>query len=189
MSAINLPSPMNRNLFLAKQVDQASINEISKAIIAINEDDEYISKMYSIYDITYNPKPIKLYIDSYGGYVYQCFGLLGIMRASKAPVHTIVTGCAMSCGFLISISGHKRYGYERSTYLYHQVGGGAFGKSKDMEEELIEMLRLQKQVEEITLQQTGITAKKLERIYKAKKDWYMDSIEAIKLKVIDEIIL
>ena len=64
MSAINLPSPMNRNLFLAKQVDQASINEISKAIIAINEDDEYISKMYSIYDITYNPKPIKLYIDS-----------------------------------------------------------------------------------------------------------------------------
>ena len=71
----------------------------------------------------------------------------------------------------------------------NSVGGGAFGKSKDMEEELVEMLRLQKQVEEITLEQTGITAKKLERIYKAKKDWYMNSNEAIKLKVIDEIIL
>ena len=67
----------------------------------------------------------------------------------------------MSCGFLISISGHKRYGYPRSTYLYHQVGGGAFGKSKDIEEELIEILRLQKQIEEITLEQTKIPKKKL----------------------------
>jgi len=108
---LNLPSPIPRNLFLAKQVDQDSINSISKAIIEINEDDEYLSKIYSAHDLIYNPKPIKLYIDSYGGYVYQCMGLLGIMKASKAPIHTIVTGCAMSCGFLISVSGHKRFGY------------------------------------------------------------------------------
>ena len=111
------------------------------------------------------------------------------MKSSKAPIHTIVTGCAMSCGFLISISGHKRYGYPRSTYLYHQVGGGAVGKVKDIEEELVEMLRLQKHVEEITLEHTKIPAKRLERVYKSKKDWYMDSNEAIKFKVIDEVIL
>lgn len=186
---INLPSPKERKLFLDRQVSQSSINAISKEIIEINDHDQYIMRIYEAHDLEYKAKPIKLYIDSYGGLVYQCMGLLGIIRTSKVPIHTIVTGCAMSCGFLISISGHKRYGYQRSTYLYHQVGGGAFGKSKDMEEELVEMLRLQKQVEEITLEQTGITAKKLERIYKEKKDWYMDSEEAIKLKVIDEIIL
>ena len=41
-----LPQPMNRNLFLAKQVDQASINDISKSIIAINENDEHIRRVY-----------------------------------------------------------------------------------------------------------------------------------------------
>jgi ATP-dependent Clp protease protease subunit len=185
----DLRKPKDRNLFLTQQVTQDSINKISQAIIEINEDDAELEKIYALHDIDYVPKPIKLYIDSYGGYVYQCFGLLGIMKASKTPLHTIVTGCAMSCGFLISISGHKRYGYPRSTYLYHQVGGGAVGKVKDIEEELVEMLRLQKHVEEITLEQTKIPAKRLERVYKSKKDWYMDSNEAIKFKVIDEVIL
>lgn len=187
-NTINLPEPKDRNLFLAKQVDQDSINQISKAIIAINEDDEYIYKIYNAHDFEYNPKPIKLYIDSYGGLVYQCMGLLGIIKASKIPVHTIVTGCAMSCGFLISISGHKRFGYPKSTYLYHQVSSGARGTAKDLEDEVIEVMRLQKMVEDITLENTRITPKKLEKIYNNKKDWFMDTEEALKLGVIDEVI-
>lgn len=187
-NTLNLPGPHSRNLFLAKQVDQDSINSITKAIIEINESDEYVSKIYEAHDLEYNPKPIKLYIDSYGGYVYQCMGLLSIMKSSKAPVHTIVTGCAMSCGFLISVSGHKRFGYPKATYMYHQVSSVAAGKVKDLEEDVIETKRLQKMIEDITIENTKITEKKLEKIYKTKKDWFMDSTEALKLKVIDEII-
>jgi len=186
--AITLPSPKERNLFLAQQVTQESINKISQAIIDINQDDEEIGKIFAVYDLEYKPKPIMLYIDSYGGYVYQCFGLLGIMKASKAPVHTIVTGCAMSCGFLISIAGHKRFGFPKSTYLYHQVSGGVVGKAKDMEEDVIETLRLQKMLEDHTLEFTKISAKKLERVYKGKKDWFIDTDEALKLRIIDEVI-
>ena len=43
-------------------------------------------------------------------------------------------------------------------------------------------------IEDVTLQNTRITEKKLEKIYKTKKDWFMDSEEALKLKVIDEIL-
>ena len=89
-----LPIPKERNLFLTKQVDQASIAELSKAIIDIAESDEYNDRIYSAHGLVYIPGPIKIYIDSYGGNVYQCFGLLGIMGASKIPIHTIVTGCA-----------------------------------------------------------------------------------------------
>jgi len=188
MADINLPQPKNRNLYLAKQVDQDSINSISKAIIEINEDDKHLQKIYAVYDLEYVPKPIKLYIDSYGGYVYQCFGLLGIMKNSEVPVHTIVTGCAMSCGFLISIAGHKRFGYPKSTYLYHQVSSGTIGKAKDMEEDVIETLRLQGMIEEHTLEHTKITPKKLEKVYKGKRDWFIDTEEALKLKIIDEVI-
>lgn len=185
---INLPEPKERNLFLAKQVDQDSINSLTRSIIEINESDEYVSKIYEAHDLIYNPKPIKIYIDSYGGYVYQCLGLLGVMKASSAPIHTIVTGCAMSCGFLISISGHRRFGYPRSTYLYHQVSGGAFGTAKDIEEQVIEVSRLQSIIEDITLENTKITEKRLQKVYKTKKDWFIDSSEALKLKIIDEVI-
>jgi ATP-dependent Clp protease protease subunit len=184
----DLRNPKSRNLFLAQQVNQDSINKISQAIIEINEDDAELISICKLHDLVYTPKPIKLYIDSYGGAVYQCFGLLGIMRESKTPIHTIVTGCAMSCGFLISVSGHKRFGYPKATYMYHQVSSAAWGKLKDIEEDVIETKRLQKMIEDITIENTKITEKKLEKVYKTKKDWFIDSDDALKLKVIDEII-
>jgi hypothetical protein len=83
MDRIELPKPIDRNLFLAAGVDISSVNELTKSIIAINEHDEYISKIFSIHNLTYIPSPIKIHIDSYGGRAYQCLGLIGVMQASK----------------------------------------------------------------------------------------------------------
>jgi ATP-dependent Clp protease protease subunit len=185
---IQLPIAKERNLYLAKQVDQASINEISKAIIDINQSDEYLAKLVELHGMSYTPKPIKLYIDSYGGHVYQCFGLLGIMDKSEVPVHTIVTGAAMSCGFLIAITGHKRFAYDTATHMYHQVSTGFNGKSKDMEEDLEEVKRLQSILEEHTLARTKMSRAQLDENYKGKKDWYINAKQALKLGIIDEII-
>ena len=186
--AENLPLPKKRDLFFTKQVDQSSIGELTQKIIEINQDDEHLKKIYNVYGLTYNPEPIQVYIDSYGGYVYQCLGLLGVMEKSQIPIHTIVTGCAMSCGFLISIAGHERYGYPGSTYLYHSVSSGTFGATKQMEEDVIETKRLQKIIEKHTLKNTEITKDELREIYEKKIDWYIDSKLAKKLGVIDEII-
>jgi ATP-dependent Clp protease protease subunit len=164
------------------------MNKLTKAIIDINKSDTYLKKLYGINDIEYNPKPIEIYIDSYGGAVYQCFGLLGVMDKSETPIHTIVTGAAMSCGFMILISGHKRFGYTHSTPLYHQVSTGFYGKIKDMEEHLEESKRLQKKIEDLTLERTSISKKKLNEILKNKIDWYMSAEEALSLGVIDGII-
>ncbi len=183
-----LPKPKPRNLYLPEQVNQESMNKLTKAIIEINESDEYLNKLYALHGIDYAPGPIKMYIDSYGGAVYQCFGLLGVMEKSLTPIHTIVTGAAMSCGFMILISGHKRFGYELSTPLYHQVSTGFRGKVQDMEESLQETKRLQKKIEDITLKNTSISKKKLTEILKKKVDWHMTADEALALGVIDEII-
>lgn len=184
----NLPLPKERTLFFAKQVDQASIEVLTKSIVEINENDEFLKKMYAVYDLEYNPKPIKIMIDSYGGYVYQVLGLLAVIDKSDTPVHTYVTGAAMSCGFMLLIHGHKRFAYKHATPLYHQVGSAAWGKLKDMEESVEETRRLQDIIEKLTLDRTKITAKKLERVYKTKKDWYMTAEEALKLGVVDEIV-
>ena len=142
-----LPKPKARTLYLPEQVNQESMNKLTKAIIDINKNDSYLKKLYGINDIEYVPKPIEIYIDSYGGSVYQCFGLLGVMNKSITPIHTIATGAAMSCGFMILISGHKRFGYTHSTPLYHQVSAGSWGKVKDLEENLDQTKKLQKKIE------------------------------------------
>jgi ATP-dependent Clp protease protease subunit len=186
--AENLPLPKKRDLFFTKQVDQSSIGELTQKIIEINQDDEHLKKIYNVYGLTYNPEPIQVYIDSYGGYVYQCFGLLSVMERSQTPIHTIVTGCAMSAGFMILISGHKRFAHKLSTPLYHQVSSGAAGTVKEMEEKLEESKRLQKQLEDIVKEKTDITKKRLREIFDTKKDWYMTSEEALELNVVDEIL-
>lgn len=180
--------PKERKLFFTRQVDQESISNLIKSIMEIEEHDEYLKKLYAIHDIKYTPKPIEIIIDSYGGTVYQCFGLLSVMEKSKTPIHTIVTGAAMSCGFMILIFGHKRFAYEHSTPMYHQVGSGGWGKVKDLEENIEEAKRLQNKIEEMTLAKTKISKKKLDKIYKTKKDWFMTSAEALKLGVVDEIL-
>jgi ATP-dependent Clp protease, protease subunit len=188
MTAASLPVPRGRNLYLPKQVNQESMHDLTKNIIEINENDEYLKKIYAIHDLAYDPKPIKLYIDSYGGAVYQCFGLIGVMEKSKTPIWTIVTGAAMSCGFMILINGHKRFGYAHATPLYHQVSTGFHGKVQDMEESLEETKRLQKKIEDMTCRLTSITKKKLKEILKNKTDWVLTAEEALVLGVIDEII-
>ena len=184
----SIPTPKTRKIFFGKQVDQATIESVSSEIILINDDDRYLEKIYKLHDLDYKPKPIKIYIDSYGGLVYQVFGLLSIMDASKTPIHTIVTGAAMSCGFMMLIYGHKRFAYEMATPLYHQVSTDFDGKVEDLEQKFTETKRLQDKLEEITIRKTKITKSKLEEIRKEKVDWFMSSTEAKNLGVIDEII-
>ena len=58
--ATSLPKPKARNLYLPEQVNQESMNKLTKSIIEINEDDAYLKKLYDIHDIEYAPKPIQI---------------------------------------------------------------------------------------------------------------------------------
>lgn len=183
-----LQLPKERNLYFTRQVDQSSIADLTQSIIEINNHDAFLMKLYPVYGLSYKPAPIKIFIDSYGGYVYQCFGLLSVMDNSKTPIHTILTGAAMSCGFMMLIHGHKRYSYKNGTAMYHQVSSGAWGKLKEMEEEIEETQRLQKKIMEMTVKRTKISLATLEENFRIKKDWFMDADTALINGVIDEII-
>ena len=51
----------------------------------------------------------------------------------------------MSCGFMILISGHRRFAHRYSTPLYHQVSSAAIGKLNDMEDSLKEAKEITKE--------------------------------------------
>lgn len=185
---IQIPSPKDRNLMFTQTVSNASISDLTKALLDISNDDIYIGKLCIIHGLSYTPQPIKIYLDSYGGQVYQCLGLLNVIKNCTTPIHTIVTGCAMSCGFLISISGHRRFGHKHSTFMYHQISSIKGDKLKALEEDIFEAKRLQHIIEQHTMEQTKISQIKLTENYEKKEDWYMDAKQALKLGVIDEIL-
>lgn len=188
MADNQIPIPLARKLLFTKQVDQESIAQLTRDILDINAHDVYLKKIYKAHDLKYVPNPIEIYIDSYGGYVYQIFGLISIINSSKTPVHTIVTGCAMSCGFILLISGHKRFAHKLSTILYHSVSHGGYGQIQTLKEGMKETKRLQKELENITLTRTKISKDRLQDIKKRKYDWYITAKEALGLQIVDKII-
>jgi ATP-dependent Clp protease protease subunit len=168
---------MNNILYLADNEDD-TVDSIIKSILEINQEDQG----------TASPRPIHLYINSYGGDVYLFLGLIDIINASKTPVYTYALGAAMSCALLVTLAGHKRFAYKHSTFMYHQISLGEWDVAKNLEEDLIETKRLHKLIEELVLDKTTITKQQIEDIHNHKKDWYINSEEALQYKIINQII-
>jgi len=165
---------MSKILYLDDNEDNA-VDEVIKSILEINEYDKHSS-------------PIKLYINSSGGDVYPFLGLIDVIITSKTPIHTYTLGSAMSSALLVSLAGHKRFAYKHSTFMIHQISTGEWGTAKHLEEDLVESKRLQKILDDIILSRTKITKRQLTSIYNHKKDWYINSEDALKYKIIDQIL-
>ncbi|MCX7610344.1 MAG: ATP-dependent Clp protease proteolytic subunit [Ignavibacterium sp.] len=173
-----------RKLFLFEIVDNKSVENIIKEIILINAYDDEQEKNI----VNYERQPIELYINSVGGSAYDGFGLISVMQTSKTPIHTIVIGYAMSMAFGICVAGHKRYAHKYSRFMYHQVRGYIYGSLKDIEIDVDEYKTYQEHYDNLILENTFIQKEKLEDVKNRNIDWYISAQDALKLKIIDEII-
>ncbi len=136
----------------------------------------------------YVRSPIIVYINSIGGLLDEAFSLISAIESSKTPVITYGLGKCYSSGFLILLSGHYRVVQKYTNLMYHQGSAGFIGEfGKHME--YVEQYRIcQSKVEKYVLEKTKIKKTKLDQIFKNKTDWYIEPEEALKLKIIDEIV-
>jgi ATP-dependent Clp protease protease subunit len=183
------PENLSRAVYLNKDIDNEIIGEITQSIIFINDVDDYYEHLSSKSGIKFIREPIRLYINSWGGLFHPCISLVNTMLSSNTPVETYCTGTASSSAFVIFICGNRRFSYRHSIFMYHQLSSGTDGKIIELEEGLTQALKLQATMEEIVIENTGISFNKLRQIYNSKIDWYFRTDEALKLGVVDEIIL
>ena len=173
-----------RILYLYEDVGHASVSEITKSIINfIVEDNKQENKIKN-----YTRKPIRLIINSFGGSVYDMWGLIDIILASPTPIYTYTSGYAMSAAFMIFIAGHKRFILNNSTIMIHQLYSGCSGKYFDLIESVEECTRLHERMTNYIKTRTKIKLGTLKTCYDTKKNWYIDSEMAIDLNIADEIV-
>lgn len=167
---------------------QLYIGDITEGVgIAVDT----VIRFWNKYDEDHNipitdRKPIRIYIDSPGGSLTDTLTVIDAIKLSKTPVYTICVGCAYSGGFFIFISGHKRYCYPNSTFLYHEgstANGGDAGKFRNFAEFYDKQLEILKQ---ITVFNTNIDEELYEK--HRRDDWWMLASEALDLGVCDEIL-
>jgi len=174
----------NRSIYLSENFNNETVGKINSNLLSlINEDDEKdrLAK-------DYKREPIHIYISSYGGSVYDLFGLIDIIENSKTPIYTYCYGYAMSCGFILFLSGHKRFMSKRSFLMCHTIASGSYGQLQYLKEDLVQLEKINKIIQDYIISRSSITIEQLEDIETRKYDWYIDAQEAKMLKIVEEIL-
>lgn len=179
MSENKYPEHKKREILLSDRIYQNSVKNIMEDIFEINEDDRRKEEIYRDWE----RKPIKLYINSYGGSVYDGLALIDVIKRSKTPVHTICVGACMSMGFWIWLAGAKRLIGERSTLMFHDLSAFAIDKTEGIKQELNEMLRLQEMLIADITGSSLVNEETLRDYVMRKAEWYIPASEAISLKL------
>lgn len=173
-----------RLFYLSSEVGNNTIGKLNFWLLSlIQEDDERETK-----EKDFIRKPIKIYVNSFGGSIYDMWSLIDIITNSKTPIHTYCTGYAMSAACKIFLAGHKRFISKHATLLYHQMGCMSNGTYQDVVENMEQMTYLQNMIEEFVSSKTKMTKDELKRIRENKIDYYIHPEDAVKLGFADEII-
>lgn len=169
----------DRIFYLSEDVSENSMGNICFELLKFINFDIEEDKIKK----NYYKKPIKIFINSFGGSVYDCWSLIDIIEHSTTPIYTYVTGKAMSCGFLIFLAGHKRFATEHATLLCHDVSWSMSGKYEIVKNNVDELHRLKKDIEEYILSKTNIPKQDIYYWNERAKDWYIHSEDFERLGI------
>ena len=171
-----------RDLLLSDRISQGTVKDIIKDIFEINFDDDEKEEIYKDWE----RKPIQLFINSYGGSVYDGLALIDIIKRSKTPVHTVCIGSCMSMALWVWLSGAKRFVGESATLMFHDVSLFAYDKTEGIKQELNEMIRLQEMLVSEIVGKSMVKEERLRDYISRKAEWYIPATEAITLKLADK---
>lgn len=168
---------LDRIVYLGTDVNSASANMVIAQMLFLEQSDPLA--------------PIHFYINSPGGSVYDGLGIYDMMQYISCPVYTYCIGMAASMGSILLSGGEKghRYAMEHARIMIHQPSGGARGQSSDIQIQADEILTLRDQLYKI-YEVHNTAGKNAEEFIKlCDRDNYMTSAEAIKLGLIDKVIV
>jgi len=136
-----------------------------------------------------NPtKDISFYINSPGGVVSSGLAVYDTIQYISPSVSTLCIGQAASMGSLLLAAGAEgqRYSVPNSRIMIHQPSGGFSGQATDVEIHAREILALRARLNDIYVQHTKQSLKKIEDAM--DRDKFLTPEEAKDFGLIDEVV-
>lgn len=151
-----------RRLYINYEINESILENITYHILKYNAMDKGLE--------INKRQPIFIYINSCGGSILDGNSLISTMLQSKTPIYTINLGYSLSCGFLISLAGSKRYAYKDSVYLSHDgMAGNCDNNAKILD--WAKFLTIQnKRIKDYVISRSKITSKKYDAMF--REDWW-----------------
>lgn len=186
-----IPTVIEKSNFGERAYDIYSRLLKNRIIILSGEIDDNLSNSVVaqlLYLDSINNDDICLYINSPGGSITAGMAIYDTMNFINSKVSTICIGMAASMAAFLLSSGEKgkRFCLENAEVMIHQPLGGAQGQATEIKIAAERILKLKKKLNNILANNTGNNLKKIER--DTERDYFMDSNEALKYGIIDEIL-
>jgi len=164
----------DRIIFIVGKIDDYVANLVVAQLLFLESEDP--------------KKDIYMYINSPGGVITSGLSILDTMNYLKCDVSTVCFGQAASMGAVLLAGGAKgkRFALPNSRVMIHQPLGGVQGQATYIEIHAKEIKTLKEKLNNILANATGQTLKKIEK--DTERDFFMDSKEAAKYGLIDEIL-
>jgi ATP-dependent Clp protease protease subunit len=132
-------------------------------------------------------EPLIVYINSYGGEVDALLSMVDALDGITNPLITVCIGKAMSCGAILFSHGDARFMGRNARAMIHEVSGGAVGNVVDVEQDVNELRRIHKVSMALLARNCGKAAKDLHKLFREKRDIYLDAKAAVEFGLADMI--
>lgn len=154
----------------------------------INDNTANIVVSELLYLDSINHEDICIYINSPGGSITSGMAIYDTMNYIKSDVSTICIGMAASMAAFLLSSGKKgkRYALPNSEVMIHQPLGGAQGQATEIKIAATRILKLKYKLNKILAENTGKDLKTIEN--DTERDYFLNSDEALKYGIIDDIL-
>lgn len=168
-----------RVVYFHTNVNEDTISKVNYWLLDVLRSDQ--SKEDS--QKSFERKPIKFYINSYGGQIDSCFSLIDIMLKSKTPIYTYCNSYCASSGLKIFLAGSKRFVSKTTHVMMHQLSWGMNGKMEEMRETMEHGEYLNTQIMKYLMNRTNMTKEFIENVFKSRQDRYIYFDEMFELGI------
>ncbi len=192
--------PNLRTVYLTGEINGDSLQQFKKDLdlLITADNDTYNDNIKNLNDISpilaeaYDKNiefpPIVLDMTSPGGSIYSGLALYDIIRNynlnTKHKIIVRVSGLVASAASMVILACDERLAGKNTTFMIHSVSSWVAGKVQDIEDDLEETKRLGDIMKNIYTERSKITLKQLKDIDKQKKDWVLNTEEALDVGLI-----
>lgn len=172
---------LDNTIMFYGEVNEKNAKLLNKAIRTLDVELQIFKLKYGC-----APPPMRLFINSYGGSVFAGFSIMDTIKNSKTPVHSYIDGSVASAGTLISVVANKRFIFENSFMLIHQLSSSMWGNYEAMKDEMENLDVIMDRIKKIYKEHTNMTTRQIAAVL--KKDKWFEAETCLELGLVDEIV-
>lgn len=131
-------------------------------------------------------KPLKIYINSYGGEVFEGFAIYNMLQRYAGYKTVYVDGIGASIASVIAMCGNKVIMNKASMLMIHNASGCACGTFKEMEQVAEALKKINDVIRDVYKTKTNLNDEKLTELM--DNETYLTADECLEYGFADEVI-